>query len=85
MICLNWGQCILRWLLQANDVRGYQAFFPQVVCKNGSHKLTACFKVYSTYNVRAKKIQEEPGCYMLLLLEVTMYFYHKWYAKTEAT
>ena len=40
------------FLLSVTAVKGHHVFSLEVLCQNGSHKLTACFKIYCTYKVR---------------------------------
>ena len=70
------GSCFYRFkafLLPVTTVKGHHIFSLEVFCQNGSHKLTACFQMYCTYQVRKNILHGEPDYYMVLLLEVTMY------------
>ena len=62
---------------KTDAVMNYHVPLQKLYAKNGSHKLTACYKAYCTYKVRKDIVQEEPCYYRLLLLEVTMYSDHK--------
>ena len=69
-------------VIQANMLDVTRRSSHKWYARNGSHKLTACYKVYSAYKVRRKKLfkkNQVATCYCCERLPCILY--HKWYAK----